>query len=73
MIQIINCKNCFKSDIGFGNIYVDLTFKKNTLCCDKCNNIKSVSQGMYFCSIYCFKDYVTNNEIADIEQELFIN
>ena len=66
-MQVIGCKNCGNSHVGFGNICVDLTFTKHVRCCESCNNIRTDSQYFYFCSLKCLKEYMIKH---DLEKEI---
>jgi hypothetical protein len=58
MLQIISCKYCGKTDIGFNNTCVTVNFcltKPPCNCCNHCPPAEEKSD--FFCSEKCFKDY----------------
>ncbi len=58
MMQVIKCKYCGNSHIGFGlnQISVDVIFTKNKLC-NECHKIESDKVSNFFCSVKCFRDF----------------
>lgn len=61
MVQTIKCINCGNSRISFGNISVSLEFSKSELCCNKCSNITTNKQNLFFCSLDCFDIFMQGN------------
>jgi hypothetical protein len=66
-MQIVHCKNCNESTIGFGTTSVNVTFKKHKQPCDKCNHTDTEEQNHFFCSDTCFFDYIKRISDGDYE------
>lgn len=58
MMQIIHCKNCGQSNIGFGNTCVNVEYKTHYKTCEHCNNTRTDTKSDFFCSIKCFEEYM---------------
>lgn len=57
MMQIISCKQCGKSNIGFGETTVTVNYSTITQCCEICHSTKNEEISNYFCSERCFEAY----------------
>ena len=66
MLQIIGCKKCGKSDIGFNKTYVNIDFKKS-IYCDKCRKVETKIETNFFCSVNCFREYFELLTLEELE------
>lgn len=61
MMQIIKCKNCGNSHVGFDKTFVNVEFKTNIRCCDHCNNIREEIKSIFYCSVECYHNSLKND------------
>ena len=67
-MQIIECEYCGNSDLPFGNVSIDLTFRKSEIICQHCNYVNDGTQSMMFCTIGCLVEYM--KQVLDGDKEL---
>lgn len=65
MVQIVKCKNCQNSKIGFGHKFIELNFKTTKRCCEHCNNTNQECDYLFFCSEACFQEWLLNDYLKD--------
>ena len=58
MMQIIHCNECGGSDIALDSISVTVNLEKHSHC-DKCYHGHTETQTYFFCSLACFRAYIS--------------
>ena len=70
MMQVIPCKQCGQTHIGFGKTHVEVNYKTSDYC-EYCKNseIKTISN--FFCSVKCFEEfYIHDTQRAEPKPKL---
>jgi len=57
MPQLVHCKNCNGTNIGLGNVSVDVVLSKSDYC-EHCREMKTQKQNYFFCSTECYFQYL---------------